>query len=131
MFTLCSICNSVTVGVYWTLLHEVTLLKHKDNPGRTVHTYLTHSFPAISMCLLWWINEIRLHSSHWVHINVITLLYGVWSYIKFKVSGLVLYHFIDFNEFQAIINILIIALIASVVYILLAKVSYWVKPLRS
>ena len=130
LFALCILFNTITVILYWTLLHEVTLIRHQDNLGRTLHTYISHSFPAISMLLLWWVNEIRLHVGHWKGINVIGVAYALWNYIKFKRTGLVLYHFLNWNEASAVINMVLIMVVFSLVYVLIAKASYWLKPLE-
>ena len=130
LFAVCIIFNMVTVIVYWTMLHEMTLIKHAGNTGRTIHTYLSHSFPALSVLLLWWINDIRLHADHWRSIDMIAAVYGVWNYIKFKRTGEVLYHFMDWNEASAVLNFALITILFSAVYVLLAKASYWLNPLK-
>ena len=130
LFQLCSICNSIVVVIYWSLLHESTLVKHYGNPGRTAHTYISHSLPAVSTVIIWWTNEIRLYANHWIGLNLIAVLYGCWSYLKFRQTGVVLYPFLDWRESGTVLNLFLIAVVFSGVYVLLAKASYWLKPLR-
>ena len=130
MFQTCALCNAVVVVLYWSLLHEHTLVKNRDFPGRAVHTYFSHSFPALSVLLIWWINEIRLYAAHWKGLVAMGLLYSAWNYYNFTLSGQVLYPFLDWNTHQAFVNVGLIAVGFAVVYVLLARASYWLKPIR-
>ena len=129
LFQTCAICNTIVVVIYWSLLHQHTLIKNKNYPGRTIHTYFSHSFPALSMVLLWWVNEIRLYANHWKGLVLLAGLYCLWNYYCFRTTGVVLYPFMDWNNIWAPINCVVIALTFTLVYKFLAKASYWIKPI--
>ena len=131
LFQLCMICNCIVVVIYWTFLHELTLVKHHNYPGRYVHTYFSHSIPFVSTALIWWANDIRLYVNHWKGLNIIAVLYGLWSYLKFMQTGVILYPFLDWRKSVPVLNLTIIAAVFSCVYVLLAYASYWLKPISN
>ena len=130
-YTVCLICNVIVVIIYWSLLHEKTLLRHEGNIGRTYHTYISHSFPCISILLVYWINEIRLHVPHWKGLNLIGLFYGICNYLNWKKTGVVLYPFLDWADNRAYFNIVLLAAVFSGIYVGIAKASYWLKPIHT
>ena len=82
-FELSLIMNMIVCCIYWPFLHGVTMIKFKGDFWKTLHMYHVHSFPMISLILLWYFNELRLCRGHWKVLIPLGPIYACWNYYCF------------------------------------------------
>ena len=87
LFTFTVILNLTIMPIYWSLLHELALIKFAGNTCQINQLYFVHIFPTIAMVLLWFATDIRLDSSHGLKLSPIALFYCFINFVATKVRG--------------------------------------------
>ena len=133
LYSLSMVMNVVVMSVYWTLLHSDQVRIHQNDPGvghgRVIHMKLAHSVPG-SVCFInAFITNTKLKPSFWRVISGVTLIYGTFIYLFWKITGRIQYSFLDFNQgYSAFWHILAINLGATLFYFVAASVDNTLKP---
>ena len=129
-FELAMITNAIMVVIYWNFLHQISLEKFKGNFWRTLHMYIVHSFPMLAILTIWYTNELRICRNHWKFLAMFTPIYAAKNYYHFSVTGEVLYFFLNWEDYKTPMYFAMITFVASIWFMILAELSYIVKPLH-
>ena len=131
MMELTSLMNSITVPVYWILLHE-DAMANEEFAGywdRQAHMYFVHIVPGLFFMINWMLGDVVFAASHILIFLPIIFVYVYVNYIETMKRGKALYNFFDWpNDFNgAIRNLLILTAIFTVYFLALAKFTRYVK----
>ena len=124
---LTTILNTVVVFVYWPLLHKLALEALVGDECKTLHMYLVHTFPALSLIIIYATTDIQLSPTHWKGFVPIALVYEVINCIATKVSGEPLYPIFDWKDYKTPLLLLIIKIIFFTTYVLVANLTIWIN----
>ena len=127
LFEITSIMNLITTSVYWSLLHEETMLtpEYRDFPDRQVHTYFVHLVPLLFFVLNFLISDVVMKARHILLFMPLLVVYVYMNYLDTIKSGEVLYSIFDWiNDFQGAVRNLALMIIAFVLkFIGMAKLT--------
>ena len=114
--------------IYWSLLHELALIKYAGNTCQINQLYFVHLFPTIAMGLLWFTTDIRLDSSHGLKLSPIALIYCFINFVATKVRGKPLYWFLDWEDYKSPLISLAITATFVIAFQGIASLSHLAKP---
>ena len=133
LYTMAITMNFVVMSVYWSFLHKEQVKIHYNDPGvghgRVVHLCLVHSIPGICCTINSYLTCCRLKRSFWKLISFVCMIYGVFVYLFWKITGRIQYPFLNFQENQMIAfrNILFINFFATCSYLIIYEIDTWIK----
>ena len=131
LFELGTLLNSITVIVYWSILHESTIThpEYANHPDRLAHNIFVHLAPAAFFFVNWVISDVILKDRHILAFLPVILIYVTINYVETMEAEEAPYWFLDWkNDFRgALINLCIMMLCFAAIFIAYAKISWWVK----
>jgi len=133
LYSFSIIMNLVVVIVYWSVLHEDAIAKHKDVPQvgwiRVIHLHTVHSFPAMSCLLNSYCTRVVLKREISKLILVLAFIYSAVQYTSVAILGNApLYPMINFKDgAKSWIWLGGMTAIPLVAYFGLVKLDEWIK----
>ena len=120
LFEISLVMNVVVVCIYWSILHEESLLEAKGNILKIANCYWAHLGPAFSVWFNFSISNHILKSNHVVAFPLIAALYGYVNYLETKKAGKPLYWFLTWDDSSSLWIYTSLIVIFSLLYLGLA-----------
>ena len=112
----------MVVSVYWGLLHEEIIERVKNSTkfgtmfgGAVTHMYLIHIFPMVASILNVLSTNCILRVSFWKAIVTLCAIYFTLLGVFTKKTGIVLYEFLNFKDWNCLLSMIGVTVITVVV----------------
>ena len=126
------VMNCITMGVYWSILHEAAVIKFSKDPvygeGRVRHMSLVHIIPGLACAINSYLTTCVMHSGLYKLMIKVSIIYSAILIVFTKATGKVFYPFLNFSDgIQSYLNLVVLTICAIAGYLLLCKLDQFLK----
>ena len=82
MFEVSLIMNIVVVSIYWSILHQESILDCKGDPLKIFNVYWAHIIPCFSVAVNFAFTDVVMRASHVKIAPFPAIAYGIVNYFE-------------------------------------------------
>ena len=130
LFELTAVIDALGMSIYWGMIHsrnQATLLAAGE-VLKLAHMIMIHSFPTLSLILIYWATErLVIKSTHWKMVIPLVPIYGAINYFETMERGKPLYWFLTWEDWTSLVVVGVILSFFVAIWKLLAFATYSCK----